>query len=117
MEFQPLGNQFLFQSPLYHVHLSLLFYFFGATGSVNVRLLRYNDHYSWNKVTTCVHNLFGGQRWVDQYGELLITNRTSGVQCKLNFVKASYWSSNRHEVVGTVTDRSGRIVHHLFGNC
>jgi len=55
------------------------------TGSVNVRLPKYSDHYQWNKVTTCVHNLFGGQRWVDQYGELRITN--GRINCKLTFVK------------------------------
>lgn len=83
-------------------------------GTVNVRLPKHNDHYRWNKVTTCVHNLFGGQRWVDQYGDLIITN-TKGIRCKLNFAKASYWSSNRCEVAGTVTDENKKVVHQLFG--
>ncbi|XP_032783250.1 oxysterol-binding protein-related protein 3 isoform X1 [Daphnia magna] len=87
---------------------------FQPLGTVNVRLPRYEDHYRWNKVTTCVHNLFGGQRWVDQYGDLIITNN-KGIRCKLNFAKASYWSSNRYEVVGSVTDPDGKLVHHLFG--
>lgn len=39
----------------------------------------------WNKVTTCVHNLLGGQRWVDQYGEMQIRN--GGISCKLTFKK------------------------------
>jgi len=86
------------------------------TGTVNVRLPRYKEHYSWNKVTTCVHNLFGSQRWVDQYGELVIVNHTRGINCKLTFAKASYWSSNRYEVVGHVSDPYGKIVHNLFGN-
>lgn len=88
---------------------------FQPLGTVNVRLGRYKDHYSWNKVTTCVHNLFGSQRWVDQYGELVIVNHTRGINCKLTFAKASYWSSNRYEVVGHVTDPHGKIVHNLFG--
>ncbi|KAK7078739.1 hypothetical protein SK128_020462, partial [Halocaridina rubra] len=46
------------------------------------------DHYEWNKVTTCVHNLFGGgQRWVDQYGEMIIRNPIKGLTCKLSFVR------------------------------
>lgn len=61
------------------------------TGFVNVKLLRPGgdtyDHYQWNKVTTCVHNLFGGQRWVDQYGELKVT--CGRIICKLTFVKVS----------------------------
>ncbi|EFX82655.1 hypothetical protein DAPPUDRAFT_48987 [Daphnia pulex] len=87
---------------------------FQPLGTVNVRLPMHDDHYRWNKVTTCVHNLFGGQRWVDQYGDLIITNN-KGIRCKLNFAKASYWSSNRYEVVGSVTDPNGKLVHHLFG--
>lgn len=49
------------------------------------------DHYEWNKVTTCVHNLFGGgQRWVDQYGEMIIKNANKGLTCKMSFVRVSY---------------------------
>lgn len=88
MEFQPLGK----------VHLS-----FPNSG----------DTYVWNKVTTCVHNIFSGQRWVDQYGELHITNNQ--ISCKLTFAKSNYWSSKRHEVVGTVCDENGKHIRNLFG--
>lgn len=69
---------------------------FQPMGQVHVLLPRTGDLYSWNKVTTCVHNLFSSQRWVDQYGELHITN--GRISCKLTFAKASYWSAKRHEV-------------------
>ncbi|XP_072948175.1 oxysterol-binding protein-related protein 3-like [Epargyreus clarus] len=80
---------------------------FQPAGRVHVRLLTTGDHYSWNKVTTCVHNLFGGQRWVDQYGDMHITCHGTDITCKLNFIKASSWSSSRHEVRGAVVDGSG----------
>jgi hypothetical protein len=99
----------------WHLITSFSHSFVCHLGTVNVRLPKHEDHYRWNKVTTCVHNLFGGQRWVDQYGDLIITNN-KGIRCKLNFAKASYWSSNRYEVVGSVTDPNGKLVHHLFGN-
>ncbi|RZF32243.1 hypothetical protein LSTR_LSTR011515 [Laodelphax striatellus] len=91
---------------------------FQPTGFVNVKLQRPDgsgkDHYRWNKVTTCVHNLFGGQRWVDQYGELRIT--TQKISCKLTFVKASYWSAKRHEVHGVVINEDdGKVMRNLFG--
>lgn len=41
-------------------------------------------------MTTCVHNLFGGQRSVDQYGELKITNLDKNITCKLTFVKVCW---------------------------
>ncbi|XP_049880347.1 uncharacterized protein LOC126376841 [Pectinophora gossypiella] len=84
---------------------------FQPAGRVHVRLLPAGDHYSWNKVTTCVHNLFGGQRWVDQYGDMHITCHGTEITAKLNFIKASSWSSSRHEVRGMITDGStgGRL--------
>ncbi|KAJ8710524.1 hypothetical protein PYW08_009039 [Mythimna loreyi] len=82
---------------------------FQPTGRVHVRLLTTGDHYSWNKVTTCVHNLFGGQRWVDQYGDMHITCHGTDITCKLNFIKASSWSSSRHEVRGFVSGGGQRL--------
>ncbi|GIZ01769.1 oxysterol-binding protein-related protein 6 [Caerostris extrusa] len=84
-------------------------------GTIHVHLPKTNDHYQWNKVTTCVHNLFSGQRWADQYGEMTITEENGDATCKLTFVKASYWSNKRHEVQGTVTSRDGKVIHNLFG--
>ncbi|XP_017779338.1 PREDICTED: oxysterol-binding protein-related protein 3-like [Nicrophorus vespilloides] len=86
---------------------------FQPVGKVHVLLPRTGDLYSWNKVTTCVHNLFSGQRWVDQYGELHISN--GRISCKLTFAKASYWSAKRQEVLGAVYDENGKTVCNLFG--
>jgi hypothetical protein len=47
---------------------------------------RHDDHYQWKKVTSCIHNVLGGQRWVDQYGEMTVTNKDV-CSCKLTFVK------------------------------
>ncbi|XP_078712393.1 oxysterol-binding protein-related protein 6-like isoform X1 [Lampetra fluviatilis] len=85
-------------------------------GTVNVKLLKYGDEYEWNKVTSCIHNIMGGQRWIEHYGEVIIKNKKSNVcQCKINFIKASYWSSEANQVQGTVTDQNGRVLHRLFG--
>ena len=60
-------------------------------GNVHCVFPKWDDHYEWNKVTTCVHNLFGGgNRWVDQYGEMIITNKPYNLTCKLSFVKVSF---------------------------
>ncbi|GFT49815.1 oxysterol-binding protein-related protein 6 [Nephila pilipes] len=84
-------------------------------GTIHVYLPKTNDHYQWNKVTTCVHNLFSGQRWADQYGEMVITEENGDASCKLTFVKASYWSNKRQEVQGSVTSRDGKVIYNLFG--
>ncbi|KAK7507619.1 hypothetical protein BaRGS_00001554 [Batillaria attramentaria] len=83
-------------------------------GHVHVVLPKFRDHYKWNKVTTCVHNLLGGQRWADQYGEMTITN--GNIVCKLTFTKgANSYSSKRYEVYGSITSSEGKVVHNLFG--
>lgn len=49
---------------------------------------RFGDHYEWNKVTSCIHNILSGQRWIEHYGEMSIKNINSDVcQCKVTFVK------------------------------
>uniref|UniRef100_A0A672RET8 Oxysterol-binding protein n=1 Tax=Sinocyclocheilus grahami TaxID=75366 RepID=A0A672RET8_SINGR len=85
-------------------------------GTVNVMLPSYGDHYEWNKVTTCVHNILSGRRWIEHYGEVTIRNtRNTTCICKLTFVKGNYWSSNVNEVQGSVMDQEGKVIHRLFG--
>lgn len=57
--------------------------------SVCVHVLsRFGDHYEWNKVTSCIHNILSGQRWIEHYGEMAIKNINSDAcQCKVTFVK------------------------------
>ncbi|XP_029705198.1 oxysterol-binding protein-related protein 6 isoform X4 [Takifugu rubripes] len=85
-------------------------------GTVNLTIPRFGDHYEWNKVTTCVHNILSGRRWIEHYGEITIRNmKSSACLCKLTFVKGNYWSSNVNEVQGFVMDQEGKVIHRLFG--
>ncbi|KAJ3608189.1 hypothetical protein NHX12_025239, partial [Muraenolepis orangiensis] len=88
------------------------------TGMVNVTLPSYGDHYEWNKVVTCIHNVLSQQRYLEHYGEVTIANLNSPVcTCKITFVKTRYWGSDasRNEVQGTVLDQSGSVVHRFGG--
>ncbi|XP_017165240.1 oxysterol-binding protein-related protein 3 isoform X2 [Poecilia reticulata] len=85
-------------------------------GTTHVMLPRFEDHYEWNKVTSCIHNILSGQRWIEHYGEVSIRNSNSNIcQCKITFIKARYWNSSVNEVEGTITDVKGKVVHRLFG--
>ncbi|XP_050824946.1 oxysterol-binding protein-related protein 6 isoform X3 [Gopherus flavomarginatus] len=85
-------------------------------GTLNVTFPKYGDYYVWNKVTTCIHNILSGRRWIEHYGEITIRNTKSSVCiCKLTFVKVNYWNSNVNEVQGVVMDQEGKVVHRLFG--
>uniref|UniRef100_A0A3B5A6V7 Oxysterol-binding protein-related protein 3 n=1 Tax=Stegastes partitus TaxID=144197 RepID=A0A3B5A6V7_9TELE len=73
------------------------------------------DHYEWNKVTSCIHNILSGQRWIEHYGEISIRNSSSDAcQCKITF-QAKYWNSSVNEVEGSITDNKGKVIHRLFG--
>ncbi|XP_070847353.1 oxysterol-binding protein-related protein 7 [Chaetodon trifascialis] len=88
------------------------------TGMVNVTLPRYGDHYEWNKVVTCIHNVLSQQRYLEHYGEVTIHNLKSNVcTCKITFVKSRYWGSdtNKNEVQGTVLDQTGSVIHRFGG--
>ena len=51
---------------------------------------RFGDCYVWNKVTTCIHNILSGRRWIEHYGEVTVRNTKSSVCiCKLTFVKVN----------------------------
>lgn len=88
---------------------------FQPEGEVSLRLKDWGEEYTWNKVTSCLHNLLGAERWVDLYGESIISCPASGLSARIQFVKASYWSSKRHELSGTITDSQGNVLQNLFG--
>ncbi|XP_040928866.1 oxysterol-binding protein-related protein 3-like [Betta splendens] len=85
-------------------------------GTTHVTLPAFGDHYEWNKVTSCIHNILSGQRWIEHYGEMAIKNINSdSCQCKVTFVKAKSWNSTVNEVQGVITDSKGKVVYPIFG--
>ena len=88
---------------------------FQPEGKINLTLNTHNEDYVWNKVTSCIHNILGQERWVDLYGECVIQCSQSGLTARIQFVKASYWSNKRHEIFGTITDSDGNVKTNLFG--
>ena len=88
---------------------------FQPEGKIQLSLSGHGEDYVWNKVTSCIHNILGAERWVDLYGECVISCVKSGLTARIQFVKASYWSNKRHEMSGTITDATGAVVTNLFG--
>ncbi|CAM6053561.1 unnamed protein product [Sphagnum tenellum] len=86
---------------------------FQLEGVVSVQLNR-TEVYEWNKITTCIYHLFGGaDRYIDLYGQCVI--KSQSLTCKIDFAKASYFSNKRHEIYGSITDKNGKVLQHLFG--
>uniref|UniRef100_A0A8C2JPH0 Oxysterol-binding protein n=1 Tax=Cyprinus carpio TaxID=7962 RepID=A0A8C2JPH0_CYPCA len=74
-------------------------------GVTHLELPGFGDRYEWSKVTSCIHNILSGQRWIEHYGEI-------HAKQAFNFI---YVSLNANEVEGMVTDSNGRVIHSLFG--
>ena len=59
--------------------------------------------YSWNKITTCIHNLFGtGNLWADLYGECVIN-------CSQQLVKRTKKSAHNNINVNKNNNRIGIV--------
>ncbi|XP_076865518.1 oxysterol-binding protein-related protein 3a isoform X2 [Brachyhypopomus gauderio] len=87
-------------------------------GTTHVVLPRFADHYELSRVTSCIHNILSGQRWVEHYGDVTIRNVSATedpVLCKITFIKSRSQGSSSNEVQATVTDSEGHVIHSLFG--
>lgn len=84
-------------------------------GVVHLRLKASGDLFSWNKVTTCMRNIFSDTRYLEHYGEMVIDNHTTGEYAKLTFKESSLFSSGNNEVSGFVFNAAGNKVHTISG--
>ncbi|KAF7225426.1 transcript variant X2 [Nothobranchius furzeri] len=85
-------------------------------GSIQCLFDKSNNHYSWKKVTTTVHNIIVGKLWIDQSGEIDVVNHKTGDRCHLKFTPYSYFSRDvPRKVTGVVTDKDGKAHYVLSG--
>ncbi|TSO05457.1 Oxysterol-binding protein-related protein 6 [Bagarius yarrelli] len=71
-----------------------------------------------NRVTSCIHNILSGERWIEHYGEMTLKNTASAENtsvCKVTFLKSKSRCLNTNDVEVVVTDSEGQVVHSLFG--
>ncbi|KAI6235702.1 Oxysterol-binding protein [Aphelenchoides besseyi] len=78
------------------------------TGFTHIKFKNSGNHYTYRKITTTVHNIIVGKLWIDNHGETMIENHTTGDKCQLKFHAYSYFSSDKgHKVNGVVKDKKG----------
>ncbi|PAA90696.1 hypothetical protein BOX15_Mlig014868g1, partial [Macrostomum lignano] len=56
-------------------------------GAIRLRFKDSGELFQWNKVTTCIYNLFSSSRYIDHYGELTVQGPVQGSQARLTFHK------------------------------
>uniref|UniRef100_A0A7N9AUC7 Oxysterol-binding protein n=1 Tax=Mastacembelus armatus TaxID=205130 RepID=A0A7N9AUC7_9TELE len=85
-------------------------------GTIHAVFEKSNNHYTWKKVTTTVHNIIVGKLWIDQSGEIDVVNHTTGDRCHLKFAPYSYFSRDvARKVTGVVMDKDGKAHYVLSG--
>ncbi|KAF6001579.1 hypothetical protein F1559_003634 [Cyanidiococcus yangmingshanensis] len=80
-------------------------------GMCHVRIPKYGDHITYQKATTCVHNILVGRMWIDNYGEMVFVNQHNGYRCVVKLTKTgAFWGSQDTygAVRGRVFDANGR---------
>ena len=59
-----------------------------------------------------MHNIIVGRLWVDQHGDMEITNHKTGDKCNLKYVPYSYFSRDVLRKVSPVDPHPGRCSFH-----
>ncbi|KAK9767991.1 hypothetical protein K7432_001721 [Basidiobolus ranarum] len=73
------------------------------------------EHYSWNRVTTKIHNLIMGSVEVENYGEMIIKNHTTNEMCLLTFKPRSLEDEELNIVEGYVASSDSKITWEMYG--
>ncbi|KAM4704755.1 oxysterol-binding protein-related protein 1 isoform 2-T2 [Rhinophrynus dorsalis] len=84
-------------------------------GIITLELPKYNEAYTWTNPTCCVHNIIVGKLWIEQYGNMEITNHRTGEKCILNFKPCGLFGKELHKVEGFIQDKSKRKLCALYG--
>ncbi|KAI3641018.1 hypothetical protein MIR68_001896 [Amoeboaphelidium protococcarum] len=84
-------------------------------GTCHVLLKSTGEHYSWKKVATQVNNLVIGKLYVQHFGDLVVTNHSTGDTCTVTFKQSGWTSRNQYELEGDVKSADGKVIYKLSG--
>ncbi|TKC47936.1 hypothetical protein EI555_008834 [Monodon monoceros] len=111
-----LNNDFIFHGSIYPK-----LKFWGKSveaepkGTITLELLEHNEAYTWTNPTCCVHNIIVGKLWIEQYGNVEITNHKTADKCVLNFKPCGLFGKELHKVEGYIQDKSKKKLCALYG--
>ncbi|KAM9307897.1 oxysterol-binding protein-related protein 1 isoform 2-T2 [Gastrophryne carolinensis] len=84
-------------------------------GIITLELPKHNEAYTWTNPTCCVHNIIVGKLWIEQYGNMEITNHKTGDKCIINFKPCGLFGKELHKVEGYIQDKSKKKLCSLYG--
>jgi len=110
---QVIGDGFVF-----HVTVQPKLKFWGKgvevqpKGMVTLKFPKHDEVYTWNNVNSCVHNIIVGQLWIEQYGQIEITNHTTGDYSVLHFKPGGWFGKELNKIEGSIfsADKRKRFI-------
>lgn len=76
---------------------------------------KYLEHYTWNKVTTCVSGFLIGQTTIDHFGDMEVQNHATGDRCVLTFKQRGWRAKDACGIRGAVYDAQGNLRWEIAG--
>jgi len=73
------------------------------------------QHFSWKKPVTTVHNILVGGLFVDQEGDVVVTNHFTREQCIVHFQPAKKVQDDYKRLTGEVRDVEGHVSYRILG--
>jgi len=70
---------------------------------------KFGDEFVWGHLDTCAHNVIVGWMWVDHFGTLEVTNKTTGDKGVVTFTRCGWLGAGRYDISGQITDKDGKI--------
>jgi len=68
----------------------------------------------FNQVTSCIHNILSGEKYVEFYGECIVKS-TAGLTGRFTFQRGGWMSASKNEVIGEIKDKNGTKCKSIFG--
>ncbi|KAB5579057.1 hypothetical protein PHYPO_G00190350 [Pangasianodon hypophthalmus] len=84
-------------------------------GIITLELPKHKEAYTWTNPTCCVHNIIVGQLWIEQYGNVEVTNHKTGERCSLTFKSCGLFGKELHKVEGYILDKSKKKICAIYG--
>ena len=88
-----------------------------CVGRTRITLKKTGETFTILPPISKVQNIFVGGAWIDNYGDLIVKNRTTGVTATLVLEPCGWFGANRYECNGEVTDAEGKPKLLLAGKC
>ncbi len=103
------------------MHTHMKFSFWGKSlegtplGSFNVFLKKYNERYIISRPVSAACNIILGTMYIDNYGDCVAKNQSTGETAKINFKKKGWFGKHYGDVNVSIFDSAGTAVYELYG--